>query len=158
MDFPGKNSGEGRHFLLQGIFLTQGSNLESPTSAGGFFTTEPPGKLHLLSAAALSKLLNLVPKSLHSVSALLLAWLSARCPVWPLLDPTGSHALPSCHATLLTVPFMTCCFHTAFIQPAIQVSAQSLPLSTVEGSDYAIGGQHLQSCPDKAHSLAGGRG
>ena len=25
-DFPGKNSGGGYHFLLQGIFLTQGSN------------------------------------------------------------------------------------------------------------------------------------
>ena len=25
--FPGKNTGEGCHFLLQGIFLTQGSNL-----------------------------------------------------------------------------------------------------------------------------------
>ena len=27
MDFPGKNTGLGCHFLLQGIFLTQGSNL-----------------------------------------------------------------------------------------------------------------------------------
>ena len=26
-DFPGKNTGAGCHFLLQGIFLTQGSNL-----------------------------------------------------------------------------------------------------------------------------------
>ena len=26
MDFPGKNTGVGCHFLLQGIFLTQGSN------------------------------------------------------------------------------------------------------------------------------------
>ena len=25
-DFPGKNTGVGFHFLLQGIFLTQGSN------------------------------------------------------------------------------------------------------------------------------------
>ena len=31
------------HFLLQGIFLTQGSNLVSPALAGGFFTTEPQG-------------------------------------------------------------------------------------------------------------------
>ena len=33
-------------FLLQGIFPTQGSNLGlwSPALAGGFFTTEPPGK------------------------------------------------------------------------------------------------------------------
>ena len=42
-DFPGKNTGVCCHFLLQGIFLTQGSNL-SPALAVGFFTTEPPGK------------------------------------------------------------------------------------------------------------------
>ena len=39
-DFPGKNAGVGCHFLLCGIFLTQGS----PTLAGEFFTTEPSGK------------------------------------------------------------------------------------------------------------------
>ena len=39
-DSPGKNTGVGCHFLLQGIFLTQGSNLNlmSPALAGGFFT------------------------------------------------------------------------------------------------------------------------
>ena len=38
---PGKNYWSGCHFLLQRIFLTQGSNqhLVSPASAGGFFTT-----------------------------------------------------------------------------------------------------------------------
>ena len=38
---PGKNTGVGRHFLLQGMFATQGSNphLMSPAVAGGFFTT-----------------------------------------------------------------------------------------------------------------------
>ena len=51
-DFPGKNNRVDCHFLLQGIFSTQGLNLGlkpgSPASlalAGGFFTTEPPGKL-----------------------------------------------------------------------------------------------------------------
>ena len=36
----------GCHALLQEIFPTQGSNpcLMSPALAGGFFTTEPPGK------------------------------------------------------------------------------------------------------------------
>ena len=34
---PGKNTGEGCHALLQGIFPTQGSNPVSRT-AGGFFT------------------------------------------------------------------------------------------------------------------------
>ena len=37
-NFPGKNTGVGCHFLLQGLFLTQGSNL-SPSLAGGLFTT-----------------------------------------------------------------------------------------------------------------------
>ena len=44
---PGKNTGVGCPFILQGIFLTQESNpclLPSPPLAGGFFTTEPPGK------------------------------------------------------------------------------------------------------------------
>ena len=41
MEFSGKNTGAGCHFLLQGIFLTQGSNphVASPALAGGFFTT-----------------------------------------------------------------------------------------------------------------------
>ena len=44
--FPGKNTGVGCHFLLQGIFPNQGSKplfLASPELAGRFFTT-PPGK------------------------------------------------------------------------------------------------------------------
>ena len=40
MGFPGKNTGVGCHFLLQGVFLSP----ESPALAGGFFTTAPPGK------------------------------------------------------------------------------------------------------------------
>ena len=46
-DFPGKNTGVGCHFLLQGIFQTQWTeptSLASPALAGRFFTTEPPGK------------------------------------------------------------------------------------------------------------------
>ena len=38
----GKNTGVGCHFLLQRIFLTQGSNPH--LLFGRFFTTEPPGK------------------------------------------------------------------------------------------------------------------
>ena len=39
-DSPGKNTGVGCHLFLQGIFLTQGSNLRllSPVLAGRFFT------------------------------------------------------------------------------------------------------------------------
>ena len=46
-DFSGKNTGVDYHFLLQGIFQTQGPNLcflqESP--AGRLFITEPPVSL-----------------------------------------------------------------------------------------------------------------
>ena len=44
---PGKNTGVGCHSLLQGIFLTWGSNprLLRLLHWGRFFTTEPPGKL-----------------------------------------------------------------------------------------------------------------
>ena len=47
---PGKNTGMGCHFLLQEIFLIQGSNpylLCISCIAGGFFAAEPPGKLFL---------------------------------------------------------------------------------------------------------------
>ena len=41
-DSPGKNTGVGCHFLLQGMFQIQGSNsLASLALAGGFFITEP---------------------------------------------------------------------------------------------------------------------
>ena len=45
---PGKNTGTGCHFLLQGIFPAQGSNPHflSSALAGGFFTTEPPEEPH----------------------------------------------------------------------------------------------------------------
>ena len=46
--FPGKNTRVGCHFLLQGIFWTQGLNPgikpTSPALAGRLFITEPPGK------------------------------------------------------------------------------------------------------------------
>ena len=41
-DSPDENTGVGCHFLLQGIFLTQGSN--SGLLHCRFFTSEPPGK------------------------------------------------------------------------------------------------------------------
>ena len=46
-EFPGKNTGMGCHFLLQGIFLTTEIKPTSLALAGGFFTTEPPGKPHM---------------------------------------------------------------------------------------------------------------
>ena len=43
-DFPGKNTGVGCHFLLQGILPTPGMEPASPAQAGRFSTTEPSGK------------------------------------------------------------------------------------------------------------------
>ena len=45
-DSSGKNTGVGCHALLQGIFLTQGSNwcLVSPALQADSLPTEPPGK------------------------------------------------------------------------------------------------------------------
>ena len=40
--FPGKNTGVGFHFLLQGIFPNPG--IEPMSSALDSFTTEPPGE------------------------------------------------------------------------------------------------------------------
>ena len=50
-DSPGKNTGLGYHFLLQGIFLTQGSNpcLLAPSAlAGRFFTLWVTGEAQML--------------------------------------------------------------------------------------------------------------
>ena len=43
-DFPGKNTGVGCHFLLQGDLPDPEIEPASPALAGGFFTTGPPGK------------------------------------------------------------------------------------------------------------------
>ena len=49
-DSPGKNTGVGCHFLLQGIFPTRGSNrrlLRLLCWQAGSFSLAPPGKSHL---------------------------------------------------------------------------------------------------------------
>ena len=43
-DFPGKNTGVGCHFFLQGIFPTQGSNSRSPALRSDALPSELPGK------------------------------------------------------------------------------------------------------------------
>ena len=43
-DFPDKNTGVGRHFLLQGIFPTQGSNPGAPHSRQKIYHLSPQGK------------------------------------------------------------------------------------------------------------------
>ena len=49
-ELPGSSAGVCCRFLLQGLFLTQGSNpcLVSPALAGGFFTALPPRKANVL--------------------------------------------------------------------------------------------------------------
>ena len=47
-DFPGKNTGMGCHFLLQGILLIQGSNLHLLHWQVDSLLPEPPGNTHLL--------------------------------------------------------------------------------------------------------------
>ena len=50
-DFPGKNTRVGCHFLLQGIFPTQGSNLHPLCLLNwqvGSLPLEPPGKNYLI--------------------------------------------------------------------------------------------------------------
>ena len=44
-DFPGKNTGVACHFLLLGNLLDPGIEPTSFALPGGYFTTEPPGKL-----------------------------------------------------------------------------------------------------------------
>ena len=44
MEFPGKNTRVGSHSLLQGIFLTQGSNLSLPHWQVDPLPSQPPGK------------------------------------------------------------------------------------------------------------------
>ena len=43
-DFPGKNTGVSSHFLLQGIFPTQGTNLSLLHWQADSLLIEPPGK------------------------------------------------------------------------------------------------------------------
>ena len=51
-DSPGKNTGVGCLFLLQGNFLEPGIKLGSPTLQADFLPSEPPGKLILKSLKA----------------------------------------------------------------------------------------------------------
>ena len=44
MGFPGKNTGVGSYSLLQGIFLTQRLEPESPALQADSLPSEPPGK------------------------------------------------------------------------------------------------------------------
>ena len=47
VEFSGKNTGEGSHFLLQGSFLTQGSHFRSPALQADSLSSESPCTLEL---------------------------------------------------------------------------------------------------------------
>ena len=49
-DAPGRNTGVGRHALLQGVFPTQGPSLHRPHGEAGALPSEPPGKPRCRSA------------------------------------------------------------------------------------------------------------
>ena len=70
-DFPGKNTGVGCYFLLQGIFQTQGSNPRLLHWQADSFTTKPPGKL--LRKFNLSSV-----QSLSCVRLFVTPWIAAR--------------------------------------------------------------------------------
>jgi len=53
---PGKNTGVGRHFLLQGIFLTQGLNWSLFHEKADSLLFEPPGKPFLVYSLVFSRL------------------------------------------------------------------------------------------------------
>ena len=54
-DFPGKNTGVGCHSFLQGIFLTQGSNLNLPHCRQSLYSLSHLGRLSLPLTATLLK-------------------------------------------------------------------------------------------------------
>ena len=54
-NIPGKSTGVGCHFFIQGIFLTQGSNPGLPHCRQMLLPSEPPGKEKILSNYQFSK-------------------------------------------------------------------------------------------------------
>ena len=108
MDFSGKDTGVGCHFLLQGIFSTQISNPHISCIAGGFFTTEPPGKpskSHTSGQMA-------EPQKVWSIFAFLnfLQDLS-----WPPLHHYSMQCLSSSRASLLSRYFLNPLTTTDFL-------------------------------------------
>ena len=71
-DFLGENTGLGSHFFLQGNLPDPGTEPTSPALAGGFFTTEPPGKPYITSIVVV------VVKSLSHVRPFAAPWTVAH--------------------------------------------------------------------------------
>ena len=66
-DFPGKNTGMGYHFLLQGIFPTQGSNLHLLHWQVDSLPQAPPGKCLLHPIFSINE--DCLPLSNNSISS-----------------------------------------------------------------------------------------
>ena len=85
MGFPGKSTGVGCCFLLQGIFLTQGSNPGLSHYRQTLLPSEPPGK----------------GMNLNAVSSVirrffLFVYLAAECIAWNLHSPTRDQIYVLC--------------------------------------------------------------
>ena len=79
--FPGKNTGEGCHFLLQGIFPIQGSNLCLLHWQADSLLSEPPGKPHLLHMAIQLFQHCLLKRWSFSRSVVFASFLKTNCPL-----------------------------------------------------------------------------
>ena len=88
-DSPGKNTGDGCHALLQGIFPTQRSNpLMSPALPGRFFTTSATWEAH----SNLSKFTRLVTSRVR-----LLMWFFSEANLYSELVAANCSKLPDGH-------------------------------------------------------------
>ena len=139
-DSPGKNTGAGCHFLLQGIFLTQGRTYVSWVScfAGGFFTAKLLGKTHSLTCACvlsrfshcwlcatLRTVAHEAPLSMGILQARILEWIAMRssrgsswcghCLIWELVFLLPGNF--SCIISLVFSWFSVVCFLGSDIGP-----------------------------------------
>ena len=92
----GRNSGVGCHFLLQGIFPTQGSNLgllSLPALAGGFFTASAKGYVILMKVEKKSD------RQLHTTATAVNSVVSDSVRLHPW-DSPGKNTGVGCHFLL----------------------------------------------------------
>ena len=91
---PGKNPGAGSHFLLQGIFLTQGSNLGLLHFRQILLPSEPPRKPRRKSGKKMSD----SERGLECVLAFLMV---LERNSWLILKHTVEWGAPICQPSLL---------------------------------------------------------
>ena len=79
--FSGKSTGVGCHWLLQGIFLTQGSNPGLPHCSQMLLPSEPPGKSDKLESILKSRDITL-PTKVHIVKSMVFPVFLYKCESW----------------------------------------------------------------------------